>query len=140
MLTARSTTAEKSGPPQQCTDSAAHFPHRTGLAPAKEQDKTCMSFYSFMLLCAPFHVNISTHYHHVAYICTYTVLTYNLISIHRPTSSSSLPSFSPYCSAGEPALTWLTKIPVRFPPTMVMSSARLALLCFGEVGGLGDGE
>lgn len=52
------------------------------------------------------------------------------------TSSSSLPSFRPHCSARDPALTRLTKIPVLFPPTTVMSSARLARLCLGEVGGL----
>lgn len=52
------------------------------------------------------------------------------------TSRSSLPSFRPHCSAGDPALTWLTKMPVLFPPTIVMSSARPARLCFGEVGGL----
>lgn len=63
---------------------------------------------------------------------------YSHIQTH--TSSSSLPSFSPHCSAGEPALTWLTKIPVPFPPTIVISSARLALLYFGVAGGLEDGE
>lgn len=65
------------------------------------------------------------------------------ISDYRPrthTSSSSLPSFRPHCSAGEPDLTWLTKIPVRFPPTMVMSSARLAFPGLGEVQGLEDGD
>lgn len=56
------------------------------------------------------------------------------------TSSSSLPSFRPHSSAGDPALTWLTKIPVLFPPTIVISSARLARLCFGEVDGLEVGE
>lgn len=40
----------------------------------------------------------------------------------------------------EPARTWLIKIPVWFPPTIVISSARLALPGFGEVGGLEDGE
>lgn len=61
-------------------------------------------------------------------------------SVQTRTSSSSEPSFSPHCSAGEPAFTWLTKIPVRFPPAMVISSARLALLSFGELEGLEDGE
>lgn len=32
------------------------------------------------------------------------------------------------------------KIPVAFPPTIVISSARLAFLCFGEMGGLEEGE
>lgn len=54
------------------------------------------------------------------------------------TSSSSLPSFSPHCSAAEPCLTWLTKIPVPFPPTTVMSSARLDLCCVGVEGGVED--
>lgn len=63
---------------------------------------------------------------------------YSHIATH--TSSSSLPSFRPHSSAGDPALTWLTKIPVLFPPTIVISSARLARLCFGEVGVLEIGE
>lgn len=54
------------------------------------------------------------------------------------TSSSSLPSFSPHCSAAEPCLTWLTKIPVPFPPTTVMSSARLDLCRVGVEGGVED--
>lgn len=68
--------------------------------------------------------------------------SHDLFTLQKHTSSSSLPSFSPHCSAGEPAVTWLTKIPVRFPPTIVISSARLwlALLCFDKVGGLEDGE
>lgn len=55
------------------------------------------------------------------------------------TSSNSLPSFRPHCSAGEPALTLLTKMPVRLPPMMVMSSARQPLPLLGMVGGLGTG-
>lgn len=81
------------------------------------------------------HLSLWDTYFHMH---TLKVLIYDLMQ--TPTSSSSLPSFSPHCSAGEPALTWLTNIPVWLPPMMVMSSARLGLLCFGEVGGLGDGE
>lgn len=82
---------------------------------------------------------------HILYIYVHSLKhTFSLWSmyshIQTHTSSSSLPSFSPHCSAGEPALTWLTKIPVPFPPTIVISSARLALLYFGVAGGLEDGE
>lgn len=66
------------------------------------------------------------------------VHAYSHIATH--TSSSSLPSFRPHISAGDPALTWLTKIPVLFPPTIVISSARLARLFFGEVDALKIGE
>lgn len=74
--------------------------------------------------------------------CTSTQSSNVTCVLHRDTrtSSNSLPSFSPQSSAGEPALTWLTKIPVWFPPTIVISSARLALLIFGERGGLEGGE
>lgn len=86
------------------------------------------------------YIRITAHFLFMKHVCAHTVLTHYVFTIQTHTSSSSLPSFSPHCSAGEPALTWLTKIPVRFPPTIVISSARLALLCFGEVGGLEDGE
>ncbi len=39
VMKVQSTTAEKSGLPQQCTDSTAHCPHRTEPAPAEQHEQ-----------------------------------------------------------------------------------------------------
>lgn len=95
-----------------------------------------------MCICPKVHIEALSEAHILLmkHVFTHATLTHDLFTAQTHTSSSSLPSFSPHCSAGESALTWLMKIPVAFPPTIVISSARLAFRCFGEVGGLEEGE